>query len=344
MKRLFAQENEVSKMTTTQELSFQGTRGVNSLQANGGVQTGRRPDDRNKSAYLTPLARPEYLPENVWPFQTVGLEVDGSMVAVTDIGRGPTLLFVHTGTWSFIWRDVMTRLASGFRCICMDAPGTGLSAQLPKWAITLDRSSRAVADVIERFNLEDLTLVVHDLGGVAGVAGAARTPDRVRGLVAINTFGWRPSGPAFRGMLALMGSALMREIDVATEFLPRIASSAFGVGRHLDEPSRRAYHAGMKGQRLRAFHNYLNSARHSDALYDQVESALSGVFRELPLLTIFGERNDPLGFQPRWKALFPDALQVIVAKGNHYPMCDDPDLVARTIHSWHRERIAPNIS
>ena len=289
---------------------------------------------------LQPLARPEWLPESVWPFQTVGLEADGSMIAVTDIGRGPTLLFVHTGTWSFIWRDVMTRLAGEFRCICLDAPGTGRSAPLPGWAITLDRASRAVATVIERLDLQDLTLVVHDLGGVAGIAAAARTPDRVRALAAINTFGWRPSGAAFRGMLALMGSAAMREIDVATQFLPRIAASPFGVGRHLDAPSRRAYYAGMKGQRLRAFHHYLNSARHSEVLFGQVEKALSGKFRGLPLLTLFGERNDPLGFQPRWKALFPAAVQVVVARGNHYPMCDDPDLAARTIRSWHRENTA----
>ena len=55
----------------------------------------------------------------------------------------------------------------------------------------------------------------------------------------------------FCGMLALMRSALIREIDVATEFLPWLASSAFGAGRHLDEPSRRAYRAGIGRQGLR---------------------------------------------------------------------------------------------
>ena len=95
---------------------------------------------------------------------------------------------------------------------------------------------------------------------------------------------------------------------------------------------------------MRAFHYYLRDARNCDALYERVESALAGPFRGLPLLTIFGERNDPLRFQPRWKALFPDAQQVVIARGNHYPMCDDPDLVARTISAWHRERLAPTFS
>jgi haloalkane dehalogenase len=84
----------------------------------------------------------------------------------------------------------------------------------------------------------------------------------------------------------------------------------------------------------------MRDARSCDALYEQVAAALAGPFAALPLVTIFGERNDPLGFQPRWKQMFPDVRRVVVAKGNHFPMCDDPDLVAETIRSWHRERVA----
>jgi len=286
------------------------------------------------------LARPDWLPESVWQFDSFGLEIDDSIIAVTDVGSGPTLLFVHCGLWSFVWRDVMTRLASDFRCIAFDAPGTGRSARLPGNAITLDRAARAVAGIVDGLALEDFTLVVHDLGGPAGVAGAAQTPERVRGVAAINTFGWKPSGALFRGMLALMGSAPIRELDVLTGFLPRITATAFGVGRHLDLASRRAFSAGVGDSGRRAFHYYMRDARCCDALYEQVATALDGPFAELALVTIFGERNDPLGFQPRWKAMFPGLRQVVVAKGNHFPMCDDPDLVAGTIRSWHRERVA----
>jgi hypothetical protein len=78
-------------------------------------------------ASLKPLGRPQWLPETVWPFQTSTLKIDGSNIAITDVGQGPVLLFVHTGFWSFIWRDVISRLAPDFRCICFDAPGTGRS-------------------------------------------------------------------------------------------------------------------------------------------------------------------------------------------------------------------------
>jgi haloalkane dehalogenase len=135
----------------------------------------------------------------------------------------------------------------------------------------------------------------------------------------------------------------MRELDTFTQVLPRITASAFGVGRHMDEASRRAFRAGIGRQGTRSFHDYLRDAGNADALYEEVERALAGQISQLPLLTVFGEHNDPLGFQPRWKTLYPDAVQVVVPKGNHFPMCDAPDLVAETIRSWHRERVAPGI-
>lgn len=287
------------------------------------------------------LVRPRWLPPSVWPYPLASLEVEGTRIAFTDVGRGPVLLFVHTGFWSFIWRDVIARLSSDFRCVCFDAPGTGLSGRLPARDIRLDRAARALTGVVEQLDLRDLTLVFHDLGGPSGLAGAARVSDRVRGLCAVNTFAWRPDGGLFRGMLAVVGSPPMRELSAWTGFLTRITRSAFGVGRHFDDASRAAFLAGIGRQGVRSFHGYMRDARGAEALYATLDRALAGPFRDLPLLTIFGERNDPLGFQPRWRARYPDARQVVVPKGNHFPMCDAPDLVAGSIRDWHRARVAP---
>jgi pimeloyl-ACP methyl ester carboxylesterase len=290
---------------------------------------------------LSPLSRPEWLPESVWPFQTSLFKFEGSNLAVTDVGKGPVLLFVHTGMWSFIWRDVMLGLSSRFRCVCFDAPGTGLSDRLPINSISLEKASRAATAVIRKLNLHDVILVFHDLGGLSGIAGAAHTPERIRALCAVNAFAWRPSGVPFLGMLALMGSTLMREFDVLTKFAPHITKSSFGVGRNMDGASRQAFFRGIGPQGIRAFHCYMRDARKSESIYDQVESALAGPFKRLPLTTIFGENNDPLGFQPRWKQLYPDARQIVIAKGNHFPMCDAPDLVAASLRELYRDHVEP---
>ena len=282
-----------------------------------------------------PLRLPRWLPESVWPFETTALDVDGSSIAIAEVGEGPTLLF-YTGIGAFVWRDVMLRLSGGFRCIAVDPPGIGMSAPVPRASLTLESSARALNAVIHALDLKDFTLVIHDTGAPPATAAAARTPERVRGLVGVNSFGWKPAGRPFRGMLAVMGSGVARRIDLMTGLIARITSTSFGVGRNLDEDSRRAYRDGLL-QELGAFHDYLREARFSDEVYDEVTRALTGPFRSLPLLTIFGEKNDPLGFQPQWKRLFPGARQVTVPKGNHFPMCDDPDLVARSIREWHRD-------
>lgn len=287
---------------------------------------------------LRQLTRPDWLPANQWPFQSFAVEMHPGVLAVTEAGRGPALLMVHAGTWSFIWRDLVSRLMGDFRCIFFDAPGNGQSRNFANKA-TLEGASRAVAAVIDALGLDDFTLVAHDLGGPAALAALASTQARVRGLVAMNTFGWRPSGAALRGMLAVMGSRTIREIDVLTGFIPAITATSFGVGRHLGAAARAVFRTGMRTSGRRAFHDYLRDAREGGGVYEKAAAALAGPLARIPLLSIFGERNDPFGFQARWKKLYPDAKEMVVKNGNHFPMCDEPDLVARTIREWYDERI-----
>jgi pimeloyl-ACP methyl ester carboxylesterase len=285
---------------------------------------------------MTSLPRPGWLPHDVWPFKTMTLDVDRASIAVSEAGEGPVLLF-YTGIGQFIWRDVITRLAPDFRCIPLDPPGIGFSAPVPRAEATLQNSAKAVGAVIDALDVRDFTLVAHDSGGPPSIAAVARRPRRIRGIVGVNTFGWRPSGAAFRGMLAVIGSGITRQISLSTGLLSLVTASSFGVGRHLDSASREAYRAGLQ-KSMSSFHDYLNDARTSD-LYDELAKAFAGPLTHLPLLTIFGERNDPLKFQPKWKALYPDARQLVIPKGNHFPMCDDPNFVADQIRIWHRVEI-----
>jgi len=329
-------------------MTYSEQRADNGMQAQAvqhrSLSTTRRlsAEDEDEGKRLKPLNRPSWLREEVWPFRISGLEVDCRTIAVTDVGRGPVLLFAHTGFWSFIWRDVIRRLSSDFRCVCFDSPGTGLSDRVPGENLSLENASSAVTAIIEALDLKNLTLVIHDLGGVVGLAGAAKFPERVKGIAAVNTFAWKPSDPKLRMMLALIGSPAMREFDVVTQLIPRITTTSFGVGRRLDLASRSVFRSGIGREGIRAFHYYMRDARRCDQLYEKVGAALNGPFRNLPLITIFGERNDPFGFQLRWKALYPDARQMVIRKGDHFPMCDEPELVADTLRNWHRAHVIPD--
>src|ERR1700740_2969088 len=145
---------------------------------------------------LATLDRPSWLPASAWPWQTYTLPHGPGCIAVTDTGHGPTLLFVHVGSWSFVWRDVLLRLQNDFRCVSVDAPGCGLSDRLST-PPTLAQAGDAVTAVIDVLQLRDVTLVAHDLGGPAGFLAAARRADRVAALAAVNCFAWQANGAVF---------------------------------------------------------------------------------------------------------------------------------------------------
>lgn len=267
------------------------------------------------------------------------LATPAGRVAVTDTGLGPTLLLVHVGMSSFVWRDLLRELTPHFRCVTLDAPGNGRSERPGEAGTTLAAASLAVGAVIDQLDLRDITLVVHDLGGPAAIAAAADRAERIAAIVGVNTFAWKPTGIGFRTMLAVMGSAVMRELDALTGWLPAAASTRFGVGRHWGPAVRKAFRTGFDREARRSIHRYLADARRADALFDVIEQALRGSLADRPLMTVFGQFNDPLKFQPRWKELFPDADQRIVPRGNHFPMCDAPADVASWIRAWHAANV-----
>src|SRR5262245_39843401 len=61
---------------------------------------------------LPVMDRPNWLSSAAWPWPTYALDHDTGRIAVTDIGQGPALLFVHVGSWSFVWRDVIMHLSN----------------------------------------------------------------------------------------------------------------------------------------------------------------------------------------------------------------------------------------
>jgi pimeloyl-ACP methyl ester carboxylesterase len=220
------------------------------------------------------LARPRWLPESVWPFRTSSLHIEDMRIAVTDVGEGPVLLFVHTGFWSFIWRDVITRLSADYRCVCFDAPGTGRSERLNAGSISLERAARTLTGVIEQLDLNDITLVFHDLGGPSGIAGALPVSDRVRGLCAVNTFAWRPTGGVFRGMLALVGSTRRvsrRHRPPGRALVPQLHARRTPGRSHLHAPRPRA---GRPVSHTAA-HDHLRRAQRSARVSAALEGALS---------------------------------------------------------------------
>jgi haloalkane dehalogenase len=273
--------------------------------------------------------RPAWLPEAVWPYPLYWLTAGPRRVVYTDTGgTGPVLLFVHVGLWSLMWKDTIGQLSGRYRCVTLDMPGSGLSDRTARAEQTLDVAAEAIGVLIDRLDLRDITLVVHDLGGLAALAAARPRLDRVAALAAVSTFGWQPSGVLLPVALRFMGSAIIRETSALTAFMPWGSSTALGVGRRWDRATRQAWRAGMKDRASRRLlHRLFRDAARNTRIQQAAEAALAAL-GDRHLTTIFGQFGDYFSFQRQWRRRQPALRAVVVPWGLHFPMCDNPELVA----------------
>ncbi len=302
------------------------------------------PTPQGDGAARDDIERPDWLPEAQWPFRLRRFAYrrpDGGTIGLhyTDEGAGPALVLVHAGMWSFIWRDTIAALRDEFRCITLDFPGSGLSDG-DRHDVDLMTYPAMVNALLDHLGIARATFVAHDLGGVVGVAAATDRPERFAGLAATNSFAWPPEGRALRAMLGIVGSRTATATLGTARLVPRLTRGKAGAGLHYDKADRRAFFGPYrKRSAARNFHRAMRSARRAGDLYTEAERRLIANHTDLPVMTVFGEKNDPFGFAERWQAMFPHARSWTVPGGNHFPMCDDPQGYASHLRGWHRSEV-----
>jgi pimeloyl-ACP methyl ester carboxylesterase len=260
--------------------------------------------------------RPHWLPWSAFPFQIRFADVGGMRIHYVDEGSGPALLLVSAGQWSFMFRDVIVRLRGQFRCLTLDFPGSGLSPDAPGHDHSVPVGAQILEGFIDALDLQDITMVVHDAGGPLGFLAATRRPERFRALVITNTFGWPLGGyPAVRRTLEVAGSRPFGAVNNLTNVMAR--------------DSRRATQQTLAGV-LRI-----------DPVMAEVERSLRIALADLPVLTLFGRKNDRYGWQARFGQIFPQATAIAIERGHHFPFDDDPDAYSGAICTWWAQKVAP---
>jgi haloalkane dehalogenase len=103
-----------------------------------------------------------------------------------------TLLFVHGNpTWSFHWRQLILALRSTHRCIAPDHLGCGLSDKPPQF-LTLGDHIENLRQLVDRLQLDRVTLVAQDWGGAIGLGAMLKMPERLGRIILFNTGAFPP--------------------------------------------------------------------------------------------------------------------------------------------------------
>jgi pimeloyl-ACP methyl ester carboxylesterase len=289
--------------------------------------------------------RPSWLPWSAFPFRSHFASIEGWQIHYLDEGSGPALLLVSAGQWSFMFRDVILRVRGQFRCLTLDFPGSGLSPDAAGHDHSVPANARILEAFIDALDLQDVTMVVHDVGGPIGFLVATRRPERFRALVISNTFGWPLADyPAVRRMLKIVGSPLFGAVNSLTNVAARFTASSYGVGRKMSRADRRSFLGPWRSRRSRrATQQVLAGVLRIDPVMADVERSLRTTLADLPVLTLFGRKNDPYGWQSRFQQIFPNVTAVGLAGARHFPFNDDPDAYGAAITAWWARNAAPPV-
>ncbi|MCH5641684.1 MULTISPECIES: alpha/beta fold hydrolase [unclassified Gordonia (in: high G+C Gram-positive bacteria)] len=282
--------------------------------------------------------RPTWVDDEMFPFQSRFVEIDGHTVHYVDEGSGPTLLFLHGNpTWSFLFRDVIRELRAGFRCIALDYPGFGLSVPAPGYRFLPEEHADVVAGFVDALGLTGLTLVGQDWGGPIGLAVAQRHPKLFSRLVLANTWAWPVNGELhFQAFSRVMGNPvtalLVRRLNMLVRaFIPtghrlrKVTSAELDhYLRAQDTPARRQA-AAVLPRRVLA----------SGEFFAGIENGLDSV-RHLPTLIIWGDAD--IAFRTkereRLEREFPESQTVIIEGAGTYPESDAPEEFVAGIRNW----------
>lgn len=291
--------------------------------------------------------RPDWVDDDLFPFESRFIDIDGHTLHYVDEGvtkgSGRTLLFLHGNpTWSIDYTEIITALASDFRCVAVDYAGFGLSTAAPGFTYL----PRDHADVIGRFvdalELDGITLIGHDWGGPIGLSVVQSRPALFDRLVLTNTWAWPVDALPVKVMSHTMGSPLGRMLIEQLNFFVNVM---IPLGHQLRKPTAAQmthYRKALSGPgRRRGAAVFPREITGSRAFLADVEAG-TPVIASLPTLILWGDADFAFGDADlrRWQQSFPNHETVIIKGAGHFVPSDAPEQFADAMHAW-LSRVSP---
>jgi haloalkane dehalogenase len=290
----------------------------------------------------------------MYPFTGHYLDLDGLRYHYLDEGAGPLVVMLHGNpSWSFYYRNLVLALRDRFRCIVPDHIGCGFSDKPgdDRYDYTLGRRVADLERLLDKVgNGEKVTLVLHDWGGMIGMAWAVSNPERVSRLVILNTAAFPlPAAKTFPLPLRIcrdtgLGALLVRGFNAFS-----LAASFVGCTRHpMPAKLRRAYRLPYDSWQnrvatLRFVQDIpLAEGDRGYALVNEVAAGL-GQFGDRPMLICWGERDFVFDrhFLAEWERRFPGAEVHRYPDAGHYILEDAAEEVVPLVSSFLDRTTAP---
>jgi pimeloyl-ACP methyl ester carboxylesterase len=261
--------------------------------------------------------------------EVLGLRLPAIEAGPAEAEDAVVFLHGHPGS-SRDWDGLLPRVGASGRAVAFDLPGLGKADKPDDWNYTIGMYGTVVAAALGVLGIRRAHLVMHDLGGGAGLLWAAAHPEAFASAVIMDTgvlidYEWHRL------------AALQRK-PVLGPLLVRLTN---------ERRFRQTLRAAHRGARQlpdwfvdRLWEDYdLRSRRAMMTMYRAAPPGgferLAPLFRKLdrPALVLWGERDPfvPVEQAHRQRESFPSAEVVVLEGSGHWPFVDNAEEAASHI-------------
>jgi cis-3-alkyl-4-acyloxetan-2-one decarboxylase len=257
-----------------------------------------------------------------------------------DEGKGEPVVMLHGNpSWSFLYRNLIDSLRGSYRMIVPDHIGCGLSDKPDDshYSYTLKSRVDDLECLLDHLGLDrDLTLVLHDWGGMIGMSYAARHPERIARLVVTNTAAFhKPASKALPRALGFCRSSILAAPLVRGANAFCHGTALIGCKRRLMPRDLRAayvYPYGSWSHRI-AILRFVQDIplRRGDPSYELVSRTQDrlNLFGSVPMLILWGMKDFVFDrhFLAEWERRFPMAWVHRFPEAGHYLFEDETESI-----------------
>ena len=289
------------------------------------------------SVLRTPEGRFTTLPG--FPYEPKYVDVEGLRMAYVEHSAGDPILLLHgEPTWSYLYRHMIPALAQAGRVIAPDLIGFGRSDKpVADNAYTYKSQARWLRGFIEALNLDRITLVCQDWGGLLGLRVLSQMPERFAHMVAMNTAIPDGGEPSDAFMKWLRFSQRVPSLDV-----PRLMRSTLKK-RQLSDAESDAYAAPFPSAEYQTtalvFPRLVPIRPDHPGAYDNRVAIERLKILDLPVLLPWADGDPITGpAQAHLRSIFKNVAPPLVIEGaGHFIQEDAGEEVARHILNWMKQ-------
>lgn len=304
-------------------------------------------------AAISGILAPTHDPDAM-PYPARYAEINGIKTYYVTAGEGVPFVFLHGNpTQSYMWRNVLPYVAEVGKAYAFDWPGYGYSAK-PYPPLTHEDYDRFLEAFLDHMNLKKVVLVIHDWSSMVAFHYAAHHPERIAGLVFMESLVPPISPIENYEALGKVGNFFknVREIKNGAEvitktntFVDLMLETSFQkpLSEKAQAVYKKAFETPEQREVLLLWPNLLPIGGQPAFMHDRVTAYAKWFLAspQIPKLFLYAEPglfNKP-AFASYYAEHTPEVTSVSVGNGYHYIQEENADRIGKAIADWAVEKL-----